>query len=294
MTDMYAEVTNKIIQLIEDQATSNTISWTKIGTGGLPMNLSTGKAYQGINVLLLWLASSEHDFTSPYWLTFKQAKAMGGSVKRGSTGTRCAFFKIQESRTSFDDQGNPLTYPMLSPFTLFNLDQIEGIEVPQAVVLPGESGTIDAAERILSFSHANITESGDRAFFRPSTDEIYLPTRPQFDCLRKFYSVAFHELTHWTGGKARLARDMSGRFGKETYAAEELVAELGAAFCCSALGWVSETAPDHAHYIQSWLRVLKSDKRAIFTAASAAQRAYEYLMTTVEANEAASQETAAA
>lgn len=290
MADMYSEVTNKIIQLIEDQATSNSISWAKLSHGGLPMNLSTGKAYQGVNVLLLWVATTEHGFTSPYWLTFKQASAMGGKVKKGSTGTRCVFFKIQESRTDFDAEGNPTTYPVLSPFTVFNLDQIEGIEAPQVVELPGINGQIDAAERLLTYSGATIIEEGDKAFFRPSTDEIYLPTRPQFSDLQKFYAVAFHEITHWTGGKTRLARDKSKRFGDETYAFEELIAELGAAFCCSTLGWVSETAPGHAHYIQSWLKVLKSDKRAIFTAASAAQRAFEYLNKTVEANELAARE----
>lgn len=292
MSDMYADVTNKIIQLIEDQAATKTISWAKLGHCGLPMNLSTGKAYQGINVLLLWLAAADNGFSSPYWLTFKQAKAMGGTVKKGSTGTRCAFFKIQESRSAVDDEGNPITYPMISPFTLFNLDQIDGIECPQVVELPGSDGKIEQAERIMLGCGAIITELGDKAFYRPSTDEIYIPSRPQFEDLHQFYAVAFHEITHWTGGKARLARDMTGRFGSESYAVEELVAELGAAFCCASLGWVAETAPSHAHYIDSWLRVLKADKRAIFTAASSAQRAYEYMMAAVEANEANSKAAA--
>lgn len=141
---------------------------------------------------------------------------------------------------------------------------------------------IEAAEAVLIHSGAIIREAGEKAFYRPSTDEIYLPERTRFASEIEFYSVAVHELTHWTGAKHRLARDFAERFGTEAYAFEELIAELGSAFLNAELGFSGAMLPNHAGYIDSWLKMLKNEKRAIFTAASQASKAHRYIMDLVE------------
>ena len=158
---------------------------------------------------------------------------------------------------------------------MFNLEQCEGIaaNIITRIFLGNE-----AAETLLQASGAVILEQGGKAFYRPSTDEIYMPERCRFINDESFYAVALHELTHWTGHPSRLDRDFSGRFGTEAYAFEELVAELGAAFSCADLGLIPATMDDHARYIDSWLKVLKNDKKAIFTAASQASKAHSWLM----------------
>jgi antirestriction protein ArdC len=170
----------------------------------------------------------------------------------------------------------------MSPFWLFNLDQIDGIGKPQPAAQLDKFQQIEAAEKVLTRSGAVIREEGERALYRPSTDEIHMPERGRFSSEIEFYSVALHELTHWTGAGHRLARDFSGRFGTQAYAFEELVAELGSAFLNADLGFSAATIPNHAGYIEAWLKVLKNDKRAIFTAASQASKAHRYIMDLVE------------
>ncbi|HDX9007405.1 TPA: DUF1738 domain-containing protein [Aeromonas dhakensis] len=271
MTDLYAVVTDTIIKQMEAGLEESGPLWVN-QCSSMPTNFSTGVPYKGINVLLLWAAAYEHGYTSPYWLTFKQLVALGGNVK-GQKSVTCIRYQIAERK---NDQGEIEKYPMVKPFHVFNLDQIEGITAP-AVANPGTTGMIEACERIFTLSGAVIHEEGDKACYMPHRDEIYLPTRQQFFELERFYSVGFHELTHWTAHKSRLDRDLSGRFGDEAYAFEELVAELGACFLSSDAGFFYRGVPHHASYIQSWLRVLKSDKKAIFSAASQAQKAYDYI-----------------
>ena len=174
---------------------------------------------------------------------------------------------------------------VMSSFWLFNLDQIDGIDKPQTAAQRSEFQQIDAAEAVLIHSRAVIREEGEKAFYRSSTDEIYLPQRARFASMIEFYSVAQHELTHWTGAKHRLARDFADHFGTEAYAFEELIAELGSAFLNAELGFSATTIPNHAGYIDSWLKVLKNDKRAIFTAASQASKAHRYIVDLVESNQ---------
>ena len=226
--------------------------------------------------MLLWAAAYEHGYSSPYWLTFKQLVALGGNVK-GKKSVTCVRYQMAERK---NELGEKETYPMVKSFNLFNLDQIDGIEAP-AIELPGTNGVIQACEDVLQLTGAVIKEEGSRACYMPHADQIYMPPRQQFYKLEDFYSVAFHELTHWTAHKTRLDRNLSGRFGDASYAMEELIAELGACFLSADAGFFYQGVPNHADYIQSWLRVLKSDKRAIFSAASQAQKAHDYIMTMV-------------
>lgn len=193
---------------------------------------------------------------------------------------RAFFFKTleRESGNEGDSTEKANSIRLIKPFWLLNLDQIDGIEKPRAAAPRSEFQQVDAAEQVLIHSGAVIHEAGENAFYRPSTDEIYLPERTRFASEIEFYSVALHELTHWTGGRHRLARDFAKRFGTEAHAFEELIAELGSAFLNAELGFSAATIPNHAGYIESWLKVLKNDKRAIFTAASQASKAHRYIM----------------
>ncbi|SHL64076.1 Antirestriction protein ArdC [Nitrosospira sp. Nsp11] len=281
--DMYAQITEEIIAMLESGKKSN-ITWARTGNG-LPRNHKTGAAYQGVNVLLLWTAAMTHGYSSDRWLTYKQAADMGGQVRKGEKSVSCVFFKTIERDSGKGDTEKTESARIISPFWLFNLDQIDGIEKPQVIAPLNEFQQIDAAESVLRHSGAVIREQGEKAFYRPSTDEIYLPERNRFASEIEFYSVALHELTHWTGAKHRLARDFASRFGTESYAFEELIAELGSAFLNAELGFAASMIPNHAGYIESWLKVLKSDKRAIFTAANQASKAHRYIIDLVEGNQ---------
>lgn len=278
--DIYQQVTDSIIYIIEAGKQGNGIQWAQETAKGMPVNFKTNAPYNGINILLLWAAAREAGYTSNEWLTFKQAAELGGSVRRGEKGQLCVFFKMLEitdkEATGTDEEKKNI--PMASPFWLFNLDQIDGIEKPAEPAPRSDYQQIESAEHVLKASMATIKEEGQKAFYRPSTDEIYVPERTRFADVKQFYSVALHELTHWTSAKTRLNRDFAGRFGSESYAFEELVAELGSAFLNAELGFIGSMIPSHASYIDSWLRVLKNDKRAIFTAASQAGKAHAYIM----------------
>lgn len=277
--DLYQEVTDSIIKLMED-GKGTSLDWKKDLTNrGLPKNFKTQQRYNGVNVLLLWNAARENGYRTNYWLTFNQAKEIGGHVRKDAKGVMCVFFKHIEKQVEGED--SPEFIPMISPFWLFNIDQIDGIDFgdvaePQATADEWEN--IELAEAILFADAAKITEHGERAFYRHATDEIYMPERGRFEKASQFYAVGFHEKTHWTGAKHRLQREFGKRFGDAAYAFEELVAELGAAFLCAEVGIVAHTMSDHAGYIDSWLNVLKRDKRAIFTAANKASEAHRFIL----------------
>ena len=286
-TDVYQQVTDSIIGIIEAGKLGNGISWAQEAAKGMPINFKTKAGYNGINILLLWSAAREAGYISNQWLTYKQAAEMRGSVRRGEKGVLCVFFKMLEIKgkeaVETNEEGKHI--PMASPFWLFNIDQIDGIDRPAVTAPRSEYQQIESAEHVLRASRAAIKEEGQKAFYRPSTDEIYLPERTRFAAIKEFYSVAMHELTHWSGAKTRLGRDFAGRFGSEAYAFEELIAELGSAFLNADLGFVGSTIPDHAQYINSWLKILKGDKRAIFTAASQAGKAHGFIMNLAEKEE---------
>jgi len=273
MQDLYQTVTDQIIAALEAGTKPWECSWDR--AGGLPYNVSTGAQYQGINVLLLWMAAMRKRYGSSAWLTYKQAQAMGGQVRRGEKSVCGIFYKLRELRRRDEADEDPRTVPVIKPFWVFNLEQIDGIEDPHAAEGPGFD-PIERAEAVMVGSGAQILEGGPKAFYQPQVDVVRLPDRSRFPHAGDFYATGFHELTHWTGHKSRLARDLSGRFGTESYAAEELVAELGAAFLMADVG-LQGTVQDHASYLDSWLRVLKNDKRAIFHAAKLATQAHHFL-----------------
>lgn len=277
MENLFETITDKIIAVIEAGEAKGCIQWAGQGaSSGMPINLKTGNAYQGVNVLLLWAEAQERGFSSNYWLSFKQAKELGGNVKKGEKGTQGIFWGTREfEEETADGDTETRKAAFAKAFYVFNLDQIEGIAAPDAAPLNAWDAH-QAAEQLIKASGARIIEGGTQAYYRPSTDEIHMPDRARFVSAENFYAVQLHELTHWTGHASRCARDLKNRFGDEAYAMEELIAELGAAFLSAETG-IQGQIQGHASYIKSWLKVLKNDPRAIATAASKASQAARFI-----------------
>lgn len=273
--DIYQTVTDSIISALEAGVKPWSCPWQRVpGISGLPSNYSTGAAYSGMNIMLLWSSASEQGFSDSRWMTYKQAKAEGGQVRKGEHGTTAIFYTMLERE---NDEGETEYIPMLKTFTVFNVEQIDCLPLSDEAVFPAETfEPLPQAEALFRNSGATIIEKGQNAFFAPSTDEIHLPERRLFSDAANFYATGMHELVHWSGAKSRLNREMKGKFGSEDYAFEELIAELGSAFLMADLGIVGEV--QHESYIASWLKALRNDKRYIFKAASAASKAHRYLM----------------
>lgn len=275
-TNVYDSITEKIVSILEAGLAKGSLTWHGQGeTGRIPYNLKTGRPYSGSNVLSLWISADERSFSSPAWLTFKQALDMGGNVRKGEKATLGIYHDSYDKKEEGEDgteESRKIRFA--KAFYLFNADQVEGIDRPQAMA---EWDPLERAETVVRATGANVSEGGTRAFFSPMKDVVQVPDRGRFSCPEDFYAVEFHELSHWTGHKSRLARNFGKRFGTEEYAMEELVAELGAAFLCAETG-IDGRAEFHASYVESWLRVLKNDKRAIVTAASAASKAAEFVL----------------
>ncbi|MDK9838546.1 ArdC family protein [Klebsiella michiganensis] len=274
-TDIYQTVTDSIISALETGVKPWSCPWQRVpGMSGLPSNYSTGAAYSGMNIMLLWCSASEQGFNDSRWMTYKQAKAEGGQVRKGEHGTTAIFYTLLERE---NEDGETDYIPMLKTFTVFNVEQIDGLPLRDEAVCPTESfEPLARAEALFLNSGATILEKGQNAFFAPSTGEIHLPERRLFSDAANFYATGLHELIHWSGAKSRLNREMKGKFGSESYAFEELIAELGGAFLMADLGISGEV--QHESYIASWLKALNNDKRYIFKAASAASKAHRYLM----------------
>jgi antirestriction protein ArdC len=280
--DIYSEITSKIIAQIE----AGVLPWVQPWAGGpalsLPKNASTKKSYSGVNILLLWDALFARGFERNQWLTFKQALALGGAVRKGETGTTAVYAdsfvpkKEQEAASASGEDARRVAF--LKRFTLFNISQCDGLAADLfAPVGPvSDVDPLPVAESLLVASGATIQRGGEQAFYQTGEDFIRIPEQSSFFAPINFYRTALHELTHWTGHKSRLARDFTGRFGGEAYAREELVAELGSAFLCASLGIVPTVR--HADYIGNWLAVLKNDSRAIVSAASHASKASDFLL----------------
>lgn len=279
--DLRAQITDSIINMLEQSNIEGQTSlWDKAAHFGMPINYKTKRAYSGVNVPLLWCAAADRGHERNEWLTFKQAQELGAQVRKGAKGVMGVFFKMmskgekgESSESNADGEGGFV--PMMKPFWLFNVADVDGLPEVESVLPTFEP--IEEAERFLQASGARVTWEGSRAFYRPSSDEIYMPTRERFDNPTNAYAVALHELTHWTGHETRLKRDFSKRFADESYAFEELVAELGSAFLVAHLGLKGARIENHAVYIQSWLKVLKNDKNAVFIASRHASAAYQYI-----------------
>jgi len=283
--DLYQEITNKIIAQMEQGKFPWVQPWDSnhaACTVGLPINATTQRRYSGINVLILWGAVFDCGFSSQNWLTFKQAKALGGSVRKGEKGQVVCYadrFTPQKEREQARHEGREAqAIPFLKRYRVFNVEQCE--DLPEDLTASSEPlperEAIPRAERLAKASGADIRHGGDKAFYDPLHDIVQLPPQPAFTEQINYYRTFFHELGHWTGHTKRLDRDQSGRFKTKSYAREELIAEMTAAFTCAALD-ITPTVR-HADYLASWLEVLKEDKRAIFRAASQASKAAEFLL----------------
>ncbi|MBY7933102.1 ArdC family protein [Vibrio furnissii] len=282
-SDFYETVTNSIISALEAGVKPWSCPWEtniEAGISGLPYNLKSQNTYNGINVLLLWASATENRFSSPAWLSYKQAQEMGGQVRKGEKSTQIVFYKQVKKE---DEQGKEEIIPIMKTYAIFNLDQIDGIESP-VIVEPKPIDTNDYSqyshvEQVITDTGANIIVKGIKAFYRPSADFIVMPEKHLFKSAADYFATKLHELSHWTGAKHRLDRKGGNSFGDEAYAFEELVAELSSAFLCADLSVVGEV--QHASYIANWLRALKNDKRYIFKAAAQAAKAHHFIMNPV-------------
>lgn len=274
MIDTYAMVTNKVIEALEQGAPPWIAPWSGADSR-LPANHLSSRPYRGINILLLGTAASQHGFTENRWLTFRQAATLGGHVRRNERGTAIVFFKWleQDDEVVVEPGSVKRVVPLLRTFTVFNLDQIEGIDRTPP---PAQTWTpAEVVEDLLAKSGASIEFGGNRACYLSDRDVIKLPPPAWFADAGGYYATALHELTHWTGHASRCDRPLGRRFGLEAYAFEELVAEMGAAFLSAYCGL--QPRLEHASYIDSWLQALRGDKRLIFTAASQAQKAADFI-----------------
>lgn len=276
--DLYQSVTDKIIAALEAGTAPWVCPWSTGHGSAMPANLATSRPYRGVNVLLLNLQQMAHGYALNRWLTFQQAKALGASVRKGEHGTQIVFFKLMERDEAANDPGARKVIPLLRSFVVFNAAQVEGLpEALTAIPAPLEGWTpISAAEALLVRSGAAIRHGGDRAFYSPADDLICMPPKEAFLDASSYYATALHELVHSTGHPTRCNRELRSRQHIEAYAFEELVAEMGAAFLSSHCGLPGEL--QHASYIASWLEALRNDKRLIFTAASLAQKAADFLL----------------
>lgn len=284
--DVYSRVTDQIVKVLEQGITEQwDIPWRAVDTAfRYPTNVFTGRRYRGVNVIALWAESQLHGYPEAVWGTFKQWAELGHCVGKGQKAATGVFWKPidhSEREGAHDADGDGETdrnkHWIARAFPLFNAAQIAGYEPPPEPPLPPEHERIAHAEAFFGGLGADIRHGGNRAFYRTTTDHIQMPLFMAFPDPLEYYSTLGHEVTHWTGHPSRVARDLTGRFGSESYAAEELIAELGAAFIAADLGLSPDPREENAIYIHQWLKILKSDNRAIFTAASHAQRAADYM-----------------
>jgi antirestriction protein ArdC len=283
--NIYREITDKIIAELERGIVPWVQPWKsskQLSPLGLPVNGLTRRSYSGINILLLWSALEEEGFASPYWLTFKQAVAMGGSVRKGEHGTHVYFadkFVPQKEQQRAKDEGtDPSAIHFLKRYTVFNAEQCDGLPVGLfgSVEPRSPREIVPEAEALIGATGADFRIGGDQAFYVPTEDFIRIPNQTAYPDQINYYRTAFHELGHWTGHKTRLDRSLTTKFGTVDYAREELVAEMATAFVCASLGIVPTVR--HADYIGNWLQVLKEDAGAIVKAASLASKACDFIL----------------
>ncbi|MGH6922849.1 MAG: ArdC family protein [Propylenella sp.] len=282
--DIYTRITNQIVAALEKGVKPWTQPWNAAHAAGhvsRPLR-HNGQPYAGINVLTLWCSAMERHYAAPIWMTFRQALELGGHVRKGEKGSPVVYantvVKTEEGENGEDEER---AIPFLKAYTVFNIDQIDDLPAhyyATANAEPNPDQRIVHAEGFFGATGFDIRHGGDSAFYVPSLDYIQMPPFEAFRDAQSYYATLAHESTHATRHKSRLDRDFGRkRFGDEGYATEELVAELGAAFLCADLRLKLEDREDHTAYIASWLKVLKDDKRAIFTAAAHAQRAVDFL-----------------
>ena len=280
--DVYESVTNRILAELEKGALPWVKPWSATPGQNVPCNAVTNRPYSGTNVILLWIAIDK-GWPTPRFLTLKQANEHGGTVCAGEHGTKILFMRplLVKDKSPDAAADDVKKISMMREYTVFNVAQCESLPeqitmgVPMRVRNPDTRDAL--ADAYVASVGADVREGAGEAFYAPSKDFISMPAFAAFKNADTFYSTNFHELTHWTGHKDRLERfkAMAIRFGTAAYAGEELVAELGSAFQCAEFGFNNDVRD--AGYIAHWIRLLKEDSKAFFTAASAAQKAVDYL-----------------
>ena len=287
--DLHAEVTGRLLEaLAEADERDWRPPWVSMAATGLPENAATGARYRGVNVVGLWAETQLRGFGSARWATYRQWRRLDAQVRGGERGSRVVFYKPLRRRDrpgkdgeADEEEPEEGTIPIMRSSAVFNADQVDGYEEPNAGSRQEPNGAerVPACEALIAATGAEIRRNAGRAFYDPEGDYIGLPADELFGSTEGRYATVFHELTHWTGHRSRLDRGeaMAARFGSAAYAAEELVAELGAAFLCAGFRLEPEPRPDHAAYIKRWIRLLEDDRRAIFTAASRASDAVELI-----------------
>jgi antirestriction protein ArdC len=280
---LYRSITEQIAAAIAGGAGSFVMPWhTKGVPATLPMNAATDASYRGINVLTLWMAAATRGYGSGQWASYRQWQTLGAQVRKGESGSLIVFYKPLEATESPPEGEETRQRFVIRASHVFNTAQVDGwtpAEVPSDPAFkPNEQ-----AEAFVLATGARVRYGFHHALYRRDLDDIEMPSpvwftgSPTSSPLETYYATLLHELTHWSGATYRLGREFGKRFGDHAYAFEELVAELGGAFLCAGLGLTNEPRPDHAAYAAHWLDILGRDPKAIFTAASKAQEAVEYL-----------------
>lgn len=285
--DLYAEVTATLIRQIERDPGEPKMPWRRSRTTPLwmPKNAQSEAFYRGINILMLWAAAEERAYHTPLWGTYKQWQELGAQVRGGEKGVRVVKYGEYEitsdRRTGEDDDGRRL---YLKGYTVFNAAQVDNFALPEPPPSLGPVARIEAVKTFLAHTQARVDIGGERAFYRPSTDTIHMPDEGLFtgtDTMTRseaWHAVELHEHAHWTSHKSRCNRELGRRFGDKEYIAEELIAEIASAQLCALLGVTQDVRLDHAQYLAHWLTLMKADPKAIFTAATEASRAVDYLV----------------
>lgn len=282
--DIHAEITNKLIAAIKADPGRPSMPWRRSSAPlFMPENALTKNPYNGINIVSLWVSAEAQSFTSPVWATYRQWAELGAQVRKGEKSSPVIFYKEYETDPSPDNADDDGKRRVARASHVFNASQVDGFDLPGAPEPLGPIERIAAADRFIAATGAKVEHGGERAFYRPSTDHIQMPDEGLF-CgtgtmtrSEAYFAVLAHETLHWSGAKHRLDREFGKRFGDAAYAAEELVAEIGSAFLCAELGITQDVRADHAQYLAQWLKLLKDDSRAIFTAAAKASEAVAYL-----------------
>jgi antirestriction protein ArdC len=278
--DIYQIITDRMIdRILTESKLPWTMPWKSYGSdGGYPRSLISKKPYRGINVWLL----SNSIYSAPYWLTYKQAAQLKGTVRKGEKGTPVVYWHWFEKKGAL---GQEERIPVLKYYTVFNVEQCDGVEYPKPEQVPvNDGGSIEAAERILNNmpNKPEITFNEARAYYSPANDRVNMPKKESFRSIPEFYSIFFHELTHSTGHSSRCGRMKTlndwNRFGSDPYAKEELVAEMGASFLCGVAGIQAEVEDTSVAYLQGWVEKLKNDKKLLVQASAQAQKAADFIL----------------
>lgn len=278
--DVYARITADIAAAIEAGAGAWRMPWHHDGAAdSRPINAASKRPYRGVNILALWVTAAGRNYASGLWGTLRQWNALGARVGKGERATTVVLWKEARQRADNDrddcEDGQPRRL-FARAFSVFNVAQVSGYQA-EPIALLAQSERIARADAFIAALGIPIVYGGEGAYYRPSADTVHLPPFERFVDAVSAAGVAIHECAHATGAPHRLGRDLSGRFGSHAYAMEEAVAELAASFILADLGLAHRPRPDHAAYLASWLKVLNEDPRAIFTAASKAQQAADWM-----------------